>query len=203
MCDALASNTAEGCTVVEAHCIPHARRYWVDQLQNHPQQCTYVLTRLALVFKVEAQSRADRLCAEERLRLHREQSQPGMDELKAWMERQFEQRLVLGQQHGRKSAQDGNPSPPQLALLRNARGARVGDGYMSVLYTAELNGENSFVYLVALLRHPDAVAKTPRDWLPWTYRATLARIADSGAGERPNSARAGPPSAREDERPAA
>jgi len=89
-------------------------------------------------------------------------------------------------------------------FYRNARGASVGDGYMSVLYTAELNGENSLAYLVELLRHPDAVAKSPRDWLPWTYRATLARMAGGGAAQhRPHSARAGPLSAREDERPAA
>lgn len=234
MADALAANTPEGCAVVEAHCIAHARRYWVDQLDNHPQECTYFLTRLALVFKVDAQSRADRLCAQERLRLHQEQSQPVMDELKAWMERQFQERLVepnSGLGHAIKymlkrwdtftlflrvpgAPLENNTAERALKMAirhrrnslfyRNARGASVGDGYMSVLYTAELSGENSLAYLVELLRHPDAVAKSPRDWLPWTYRATLARMAGGGAAQhRPHSARAGPLSAREDERPAA
>jgi hypothetical protein len=232
MADALAANTALGCPVLEAHCIPHARRYWVDQLENHPQECSYFLTRLALVFKVDAQSRADRLSIEERLALHQEHSQPVMDELKAWMERQFQERLVepnsgLGQAINymlkrwdtftlflrvKGAPLENNTAERALKMAirhrrnslfyRNPHGARVGDGYMSVLYTAELNGENSFAYLVELLRHADAVAQSPRDWLPWTYRATLARIAGGGAGD-PSSARAGPLSAREDERPAA
>lgn len=232
MSDALAANTPEECAVVQAHCIPHARRYWVDQLQNHPQECTYFLTRLALVFKVDTQSRADRLSAEQRLRLHQELSQPVMDELKAWMERQFEERRVepnsgLGRAINYMLKRwetftvflrvPGAPLENNAAeralkaairhrrnslFYRNARGASVGDGYMSVLYTAELNGENSFAYLVELLRHPDAVAKSPRDWLPWTYRATLVRMAGGGTAEH-HPDRAGPLCAREDERPAA
>lgn len=234
MSDALASNTPEGCAVVEAHCIPHARRYWVDQLESHPQECTYFLTRLGQVFKVDAQSRADRLSPEERLRRHQEQSQPVMDELKAWMERLFQQRLVepnSGLGHAINyllkrwdtftvflrvpgAPLDNNTAERALKMAirhrrnslfyRNARGASVGDGYMSVLYTAELNGENSFAYLAELLRHPDAVAQRPGDWLPWTYRATLARMAGGGAAEhRPGSARAAPLSAQEDQRSAA
>jgi hypothetical protein len=232
MADALASNTALGCAVVEAHCIAHARRYWVDQLQNHPQECTYFLTRLAVVFKVDAQSHADRLSAEQRLAVHQEHSQPVMDELKAWMERQFQQRLVepnSGLGHAINymlkrwetftvflrvpgAPLENNAAERALKaairhrrnslFYRNARGARVGDGYMSVLYTAELCGENSFAYLVELLRHPDAVAQSPRDWLPWTYRATLARMAGGGPGD-PSCARAGPLCAREGKRLAA
>jgi len=231
MSDALAANTALECAVLEAHCIPHARRYWVDQLENHPQECTYFLTRLALVFKVDAESRRDQLSPEERLRRHQEQSRPVMDELRTWMELQFQERLVepnsgLGQAINYMLKRwetftlflrvpgaplDNNTAERALKMAirhrrnslfyRSARGARVGDGYMSVLYTAELNGENSFAYLVELLRHPEAVAKCPRDWLPWTYRATLARIAGAGAERR--HVRDGPLSAPDDERPAA
>lgn len=31
-----------------------------------------------------------------------------------------------------------------------------------------------FDYLLALARHPRQVAGRPHDWLPWTYRTTLA-----------------------------
>lgn len=52
---------------------------------------------------------------------------------------------------------------------------------MSLIHTAELNGVAPFPYLVALLRHADTVAKSPSDWLPWNYEATLAQLT-SGAG---------------------
>jgi hypothetical protein len=45
-----------------------------------------------------------------------------------------------------------------------------------VLDTAELNGENAFDYLVALLRHPAQIAANPAEWMPWNFRMTLQRI---------------------------
>lgn len=50
-----------------------------------------------------------------------------------------------------------------------------------VRYTAELHGENPFEYLVALLTHPGEVAADPSAWLPWTFRATLARASPAAA----------------------
>ena len=60
-------------------------------------------------------------------------------------------------------------------FYRNRRGARVGDIYMTLIYTAQLHGENPFAYLTALLAHETLVAARPADWLPWTYRTTLER----------------------------
>jgi hypothetical protein len=59
-------------------------------------------------------------------------------------------------------------------FFRSERGARVGDIYMTLIYTAQLHGENPFDYLTALLEHERDVASDPAAWLPWTYRATLA-----------------------------
>jgi transposase len=53
---------------------------------------------------------------------------------------------------------------------------------MSLIYTAELNGVNPFEYLIALLRHPLELAERPSEWMPWNYRASLARL---GAGPDP------------------
>lgn len=58
--------------------------------------------------------------------------------------------------------------------------------YMSIIYTAELNGENVLAYLTALLRHAKAVADRPADWLPWNYRATLAGLAARGDPAQPD-----------------
>ena len=62
-------------------------------------------------------------------------------------------------------------------FYRSERGAEIGDMFMSLIHTAQLRGENPFEYLVAVLRNEKAVAECPADWLPWTYRATLARMA--------------------------
>jgi hypothetical protein len=43
------------------------------------------------------------------------------------------------------------------------------------------HGENPFDYLVALFEHEADVAAAPADWLPWTYRATLAALAARAA----------------------
>ena len=44
---------------------------------------------------------------------------------------------------------------------------------MSLIYTCELNGVNSFDYMTELERHADEVASQPESWTPWNYRITL------------------------------
>jgi hypothetical protein len=61
-------------------------------------------------------------------------------------------------------------------FFHNANGARVGDLYMSLIHTAELNGQNPFQYLMALLRNSEAVGQNPQQWLPWNYTETLQRL---------------------------
>jgi hypothetical protein len=62
-------------------------------------------------------------------------------------------------------------------FYKTLNGARVGDVFMSLIYTAELNKVAPFEYLVALQRHAEEVAKTPAEWMPWNYRATVAMLA--------------------------
>jgi len=57
-------------------------------------------------------------------------------------------------------------------FYKTVYGAQVGDLYMSLIHTAELNRIAPFPWLVALMRNPDAVAKAPEAWLPWSYTAT-------------------------------
>jgi hypothetical protein len=127
-----------------------------------------------------------------------------MEQLRVWLKRQFDERLVepnsaLGaainylRKHWEKltlflrvpgAPLDNNICERALrkAILhrKNAlfyktqRGADVGDLYMSLIYTCEVNGENPFDYLTELQRHDEEVAASPQDWLPWNYRARLA-----------------------------
>jgi hypothetical protein len=52
---------------------------------------------------------------------------------------------------------------------------------MSLIHTCELNGANPFDYLTELQRHADELKANPADWMPWNYRATLARLAGRAA----------------------
>jgi len=66
---------------------------------------------------------------------------------------------------------------------------------MTLIYTAELHGENPFHYLTALLQHADAVAAAPAEWVPWRYRETLAGLMEREPRCR-DPARAPAPTAR-------
>jgi hypothetical protein len=48
--------------------------------------------------------------------------------------------------------------------------ARVGDLFMSLIHTCELNKVNPFDYLTELLRHPAEMKANPAAWMPWNYR---------------------------------
>jgi hypothetical protein len=62
-------------------------------------------------------------------------------------------------------------------FYKTQKGARVGDIFMSLIHSAELNGEKPFEYLVELQRHHEEVAAYPAEWMPWNYRAPLASLA--------------------------
>jgi len=52
-------------------------------------------------------------------------------------------------------------------------GAYVGDMFMSLIHTCNLNNINPFDYLTALQTNTASVFKNPSDWMPWNYQATL------------------------------
>jgi hypothetical protein len=68
-------------------------------------------------------------------------------------------------------------------FYKTLNGARVGDVFMSLIHTAELNGIAPFEFLVALQRHHRDVSLDPSEWMPWNYEATLTGL----------RSRAGPP----------
>jgi hypothetical protein len=57
----------------------------------------------------------------------------------------------------------------------------VGDLFMSLIHTCEMNKANPFDYLTELLRHPAELKTSPAEWMPWNYRDTLSRIARPAA----------------------
>jgi transposase len=211
MCDALSRNEPGAFRTVLSNCLAHGRRQFVDLVDDFPQECRFLLETLGDVYKHDALARAQGLSPDERLRLHQAQSGPLMAELEAWLREQIDDHKVepnsgLGKAIGymRKHWQeltlflrvagaplDNNVCERALkkAILhrKNAlfyktlNGARVGDVFMSLIHTAELNGVDPFAYLVALQRHHEDVAESPADWMPWNYEATLSQLTPAPA----------------------
>jgi transposase len=204
MCDALSRNLPGELQTLLAHCLAHARRQFVDVYDRFPEQCRYLLEALAVVYRNDAIARERKLAPEARLQWHQEASQPTMQQLHAWLTRQLDEKLTepnsaLGSaigymlRHWDKLTlflrQAGAPLDNNLceralkkAILhrKNAlfyktqHGARVGDLFMSLIYTCQLNEANPFDYLTELQQHTDQLAVSPPLWMPWNYRAALA-----------------------------
>lgn len=204
MCDALSRNVPTKFQTILAHCLAHARRQFVDVHERFPTECQYVLERLATVYGHDATAKQRRLTPAERLQFHQAESGPTMAQLRDWLRRQVEEKLVepnsgLGEAiaYLRKhwdtltlflrvpgAPLDNNLCERALkkAILhrknslfyRTPRGALVGDIYMSLIHTCELCGTNPFDYLTDLQRHAAKVAVAPEHWLPWNYREQLA-----------------------------
>ena len=62
-------------------------------------------------------------------------------------------------------------------FFKTRHGAAVGDLYLSLIHTCELNGGNPFEYLTVLQRHANEVAAAPGEWMPWNYRDRLLSLA--------------------------
>jgi transposase len=65
-------------------------------------------------------------------------------------------------------------------FYKTLNGARVGDIFMSLIHTAELNDAEPFEYLVTLLHRSKEVGGAPAEWMPWNYKTALARFAGAG-----------------------
>ena len=209
MCDALSRNRPPELETILANCLAHARRQFVDVNEHFPTECRHVLEALQVVYHNDQLAREQQMTAEERLQFHQQASGPTMADLREWLKRQSEQKLVepnsgLGtainylRKHWEKltlflrvagAPLDNNICERALkkAILhrKNAlffktkHGAAVGDLYLSLIHTCELNGGNPFEYLTALQRHAAAVAAAPGEWMPWNYRERLAHLAAS------------------------
>ncbi len=209
---------AEGVEILRANCLAHGRRQFVEVTPNFPEKCRHVLETLGEVYRNDALALEQGLSPEDRLRFHQQHSQPVMEGLQTWLTAQFAEKKVepnsgLGQaisyllkhwspltlflrQAG--APLDNNVCERALkkAILhrknslfyKTENGARVGDLFMSLIHTCELNHANPFHYLTELQRHPWELARNPAAWMPWNYRETLARAGakvDAGQASSP------------------
>ena len=211
MADMLSHNTAGDFTTILAGCMAHSRRRYVDVVEDFPAECRHVLETLSAVYKNDALAKERQLSPEQRLEFHKAESEPLMKELEKWLREQIAEKKVepnssLGQaicfmqKHWTRltlflrvpgAPLDNNICERGLKMAirhrknslfyKTLNGAKVGDAFMSLIHTAELNGIDAFDYLVALQRHHKRVAANPGDWMPWNYKDTLARPAGDPA----------------------
>jgi transposase len=203
MCDALSRNLPGELQTIVANCLAHARRNFVDVYDRFPEQCRHLLDALAVVYRNDAIARKKALLPEARLQLHQQESGPTMQQLHEWLTRQLDEKLAepnaaIGGairymlKHWEKLTlflrQAGAPLDNNVceralkkailhrknALFYKTRnGARVGDLFMSLIYTCQLNEANPFDYLTELQRHPEQLVSNPERWMPWNYRESL------------------------------
>lgn len=199
MCDALSRNLPKELETIVANCLAHARRNFVELNDRFEEECRYLLESLSVVYANEQHTRDNNLSPEDRLAYHQLHSQAVMDDLHAWLERQFVEKLVEpNSQLGiamnymlkrwekftvflrqERAPLDNNLCERALKkaiqhrknslFYRTENGARVGDMFMSLIYTCELNGINAFDYLNSIQRNAPASQSDPTNWLPWNY----------------------------------
>ena len=203
MSDGLPQNIPVGFSNLLANCLSHGRRKFVDIYNAFPSECYYVLETLAHVYKHDAFSRSNGLTDLGRLAYHQQHSGPLMLDLKSWMLEQLEENLVepnsgLGQainymlKHWKALTlflrQPGAPLDNNICeralkktilhrknayFYKTANGARIGDMFMSLIHTCELNKVNPLDYLTALQTHAKSVSSNPYAWMPWNYAETV------------------------------
>lgn len=207
MCDALAANIPAELATVLCNCLAHGRRQFVSLVENFPKECRHVIEVLAEVYVNDAHCRSEKFNAEQRLAFHQAASGPLMQELHGWMKAQLDERKVepnseMGKALNymlnrwseltlflRRAGAPLDNNVCERALKRAIRhrtnsmfyktlnGAEVGDIYMSVIHTCELNGVSPFDYLQALQHHAPHVQAAPALWMPWNFRHPLTRTA--------------------------
>lgn len=204
MCDGLSRNVPSEFDTILSQCLAHARRRYAELTETFPAEVRFVLETLREVYIIDARARQQNLDPARRLALHQAESAAPMKALELWMQRQFDERLIepnsaLGaailymQKRWTEltlflrvegAPLDNNTSERALkkAILhrknalfyRTLAGAHVGDVFMSLIHTAELNHVAPFEYLVALQRHAAELTSNPAAWMPWNYQAALA-----------------------------
>jgi hypothetical protein len=205
MSDGLAANTPKQhqAQALDIQCLTHGRRQFVDIEAFFPCECTQVIDAIAAVYQHEAECKEQELTPQQRLAYHQQHSRAVMEDLKGWMEKQFDERRVepnsrLGGAfnyrlkrwhsltrflHIAGAPLDNNTAERALKMIlryrknslfyANQHGAYGGDVLTSLIETCRLAGANPLDYLAALMENRSAVFADPGAWLPWNYRDTL------------------------------
>jgi glycine cleavage system regulatory protein len=203
MCDGLERNLPNELATIVANCMAHGRRHFVEQEENFPDGVGYVLEELAIVYKVEAESKKEADSLQQRLERHQNESKPAMDRLHDWCKKQLDEKQVepnsgLGAAirymldrwerltkflHVPGAPLDNNICEQALKrsiqqrknslFYKTLHGAEIGDRFMSLIHTCMLNNVDPVHYLTTIARHTAEIAQDPAAWMPWNYTEAL------------------------------
>ena len=187
-------------------CLAHARRNFYDCFGSFQDEVTYVINKIAIVYKNEKIIVNEKLNPAKRLEYHRKYSKQAMEELLEYSKnkinnKEVEPNSVLGGafkyliKHWEGLSQfykiEGAPLDNNTAerLIKKAvlhrknsmfykteDGAKVGDALMSIIQTAISTKIDPFDYLITLQKNSLAVAKNPQLWLPWNFKIMLKSV---------------------------
>ena len=183
-----------------SNCLAHARRKFVEVEGKFPAEVRILLRFLRVVYRLDARTKIRGMGPEARLAYHQARSGPIMAKLKGWLQglvdgKRVEPNSGLGdaiaylqkrwtemtlflREPGAVLDNTACERVVKRAIMhrknslfyRTQQGAGVGDLFMSLIHTAELNGVPSFPYLLAMLRNPEGVKANPGAWMPWNYQ---------------------------------
>jgi hypothetical protein len=183
-----------------SNCLAHARRKFVEVEGKFPAEVRILLRFLRVVYRLDARTKIRGMDPEARLAYHQARSGPIMAKLKGWLQglvdgKRVEPNSGLGdaiaylqkrwtemtlflREPGAVLDNTACERVVKRAIMhrknslfyRTQQGAGVGDLFMSLIHTAELNGVPSFPYLLAMLKNPEGVKANPGAWMPWNYQ---------------------------------
>ena len=199
-----ASSMAPRLGRIVAKCLTHGRRKFIEINEAFPEHCERVLEDIATVYQHDHAARD--LDPAARLAYHQEHSRPLLNTLRAWIDEQFQERLIEPNSRLGKACAylknhwpgltrfldvpgvplDNNQTERELKpaqrhrknslFFKNELGAAVGDVLLSVIRTCTINGHDPVRYLSALARHKAQVRAGPQHWLPWNYEQQLSTL---------------------------
>ena len=202
MCDGISANTAGDFEALLANCNCHARRKFVEVADDFVKETKHILGVFKEVYKNDDETKKLNMNDKDRLEYHVTNSKPLLDDLQEWFDKQFEQKEIepngslgiaikyMTDHWGKLTLFLRVPGAPldnncceraiKKAILhrknsmffKTENGAYVGDLFMSIIHTAELEGVNPFEYMVALAKNADRIIETPSAWMPWNYTQT-------------------------------
>ena len=209
MCDALTANIPEDISsdlYILCYCLVHARRQFYELPDGYDDLAERAMGLIGKIYDNEFQTKG--MTGQERLKFHQEHSTPIMEELRAYLttqQEEFEPNGVAGAaidymlkrwtefSHFLRYPDiplDNNLTERALKLIiqvrksamfyKTLKSARIASYIQTALYSAAQNDVNPYEYMLAILKHKEAVIKNPERWLPWCYQAEEGKARHEG-----------------------
>lgn len=208
MCDALNNNIPKKVNTILCNCLSHGFRKFDELVDYFPTPCITIMKLLSQVYTFDEQTKS--MDAKSRLAYHQQHSKPVMDTLKLYLQALFDEKLIepnseMGkaikymQRHWKKLTRflqvTGAPlcnNVVERALkiaIRNRKAAmfyrtrysaQIGGMLTSLIYTCQLANENPHHYLTVLQEYAAEIQKSPEQWLPWNYQASIKALLGQG-----------------------